>query len=323
MNLELLSMDEKIDILLSRYFCGEASEEDLRELDQWLAESEEHEAYFEKMTLIFQHSAQTKPMPAPNTEKALSSFMNYIEKDKTVPVKSLFQRITPYLSAAASIILLIGIALFIVKSYDNLIEITAPQATVEQTLYNGVDVRLTAGTELKYNPENNKQIILTRGEAAFTVNSSESDKLKVQVNNAFIEDIGTTFTIIAHNPEESITVEVTEGEILFYTKNNAGIRVKQSEKGIYHPQSDYFELITPVENIKAIEFNATPLAEVVDILSSQYKVNIETSSPALNQLQISVSFDPNETIDNILDIISKTLSIHVIKKSDEWYVLSE
>ncbi len=316
-------MDEKTDILLSRYFGGEASEEDLRLLDEWLAESKENEVYFEKMTLIFQYSIQMEPMLKPNTEKALVSFMDYIGKEKEIPVKTLFQRAVPYLSIAASIVLLIGITFFITKSSDHLVELAAQNAAVEQTLYQNVDVLLASGTELKYNPKNNRHIILEKGEATFKVNPSQEDKLKVQVGNAFIEDIGTVFTIIAHDPEESITVEVTEGEILFYTKNNAGIHVKQSEKGIFYPKQNYFEHIASIENIKAIEFDATPLSEVIAILSLQYKVNITTSSQSLDKLQISVSFDPNETIDNVLDIISETLSIHVIKKSEESYVLSD
>ncbi len=42
----------------------------------------------------------------------------------------------------------------------------------------------------------------------------------------------------------------------------------------------------------------------------------ETSSPALNQLQISVSFDPNETIDNILDNLA---NFNAIIKPDNGY----
>ena len=313
-------MSEQTDILLSRYFSGEASEIELRQLDKWLAESKENEAYFEKMTMIFQHSAGIKSMPKLNEEKAFSAFKNYIEKEKQTP----FKRFLPYFSVAASIVLIIGIAFFIFKDSTNTIHIVADNNPIQQTLSNGVDVTLTAGTKLQYNPNDKNNVVLKKGEATFSVQPAQSGNLIVQAGEAFIKDIGTVFTVIAHNPDESITVEVTEGEVLFFTKNNTGIHLRQFEKGTYYPKENYFAHITAnIENIKAIEFSATPLSEVIGILSAQYDVAITTNDEALNHLQISVSFDPNESIDNILAIISETLSLHVTKNSDGTYVLAE
>jgi len=315
-------MDEKIDILLSRYFSGEASGQELRSLDKWLSESAENEAYFEKMTTIFQHAALTKPMPKPDTEKALSTFKNYIEKEKNLPEKTWIQKLIPYFSIAASIALIAGISLFFFKKSDNQTYITANETVLQQTLFNGVNVSLKTGSKIKYNPENKRKITLIKGEATFEVNDSQDENLLVRVGKTFVEDIGTVFTVIAHNPEESITVEVSEGEILFYTKNNSGIHIRQSEKGIYHVQKDYFEHITLLSGIKAIEFDATPLPEIIHILSKQYGVKIRTNADSLNELQISVSFDPNETIEDILSIISETLSIRIIKEQDDSFVFS-
>jgi ferric-dicitrate binding protein FerR (iron transport regulator) len=313
-------MDEKIDILLSRYFSGEASGQELQSLDQWLSESTENEAYFEKMTTIFQHAALIKPMPEPDTEKALSAFKNYIEKEKNLPQKTVVQKLIPYFSVAASIALIIGISLFFFKKPDTCI--VANETALQQTLFDGVNVSLKAGSEIKYNPGNIREITLTKGEATFEVNTSQDENLLIRAGKTFIEDIGTVFTVTAYNPEESITVEVSEGEILFYTKNNSGIYIKQSEKGIYHTQKDYFEHITSLAGIKAIEFDATPLSEVINILSVQYGAKIKTNADSLNKLQISVGFDPNETIENILSIISETLSMHVAKEPDGVFVFS-
>ena len=315
-------MSEDIDILLSRYFSGEASETELRQLDKWLAESKENVAYFEEMTMIFQHSAGIEPMPEPNEEKAFSAFKSYIEKDEKK--QTFVKRFMPYFSTAASIVLLIGIAFFIFKSPDNTINIIAENNVMQQTLSNGVDVTLTAGTTLQYHPNDKNNVILKKGEATFSVQPVQSGNLLVQAGEAFIKDIGTVFTVIAHNPDESITVEVTEGEVHFFTKNNSGIHLKAFEKGTYYPKENYFAHITAnIENIKAIEFNATPLSEVIGILSSQYNADIMISDETLNHLRISVSFDPNESIDNILAIISETLSLHATKNTNGTYVLAE
>jgi len=328
-------MDEKIDILLSRYFSGEASGEELQTLDRWLAESPENETYFEEMTTIFQHVSFAKPMPEPDTEKALAAFKNYCKaarkhegaKARSSSVVSLFalsrlRAFAPYFSIAASIILIFGISLFFFKKTDNHIHIVANDTTIQQELFEGVFVSLEAGTQITYNPENKREIILLKGEATFDVNLSESGQLLVQVGETFIKDIGTVFTVIAHNPEESITVKVAEGEVFFYTQNNTGINIKESGKGVFHPKENFFEHITPFADVKAIEFNATPLSEVIHVLSAQYGAGIKTAADSLNNLQISVSFDPNETIEDILSIISETLSMRVTKNADGIFVFS-
>ena len=332
-------MDEKIDTLLSRYFSGEASEQELQSLDQWLSESAENEAYFEEMTTIFQHAAFVKPMPEPDIEKALSKFKNYYcvndkiaRRHESTKARSSFfmspfalsrlRAFAPYFSIAASIILIVGISLFFFKKTDNLIHIAANETVLQKTLFDGVNVSLKTGSVIHYNPQNKREVILLKGEATFDINSSRNGNLLVQVGETFIEDIGTVFTVIAHDPEESITVKVTEGEILFYTKNNPGIHIRQSEKGIYHAKENYFEHIAPLADIKSIEFDATPLSEVINVLSIQYNVKIKTSADSLNKLQISVGFDPNETIENILAIISETLAMRVTKEPDGSFVFS-
>ncbi len=261
-------MDEKIDILLSRYFSGEATEEELQSLDRWLAQSPENEAYFEEMTTIFQHAGFAGPMPEPDTEKALPAFKNHCrvnnetiqkpESEKTrkreiasLSLISRFRVFAPHLSIAASILLIAGISLFFFKKTNNQVHIAASNTAVQQELFEGVFVSLEAGTEIAYNPENIQEVVLLKGEATFDVTSPRNGQLLVRVGETLIRDIGTVFTVTAHNPGESIMVTVTEGEVLFYAQNNAGIRIKQSGKGIFHPQKNFFEHIAPPAGITA------------------------------------------------------------------------
>ena len=73
-------MNEEIDILLSRYFSGEATEKELHSLDIWLSKSNENEKLFHEMTLLYQHAGQANDLSAIDTEKALTQFKNYTEK---------------------------------------------------------------------------------------------------------------------------------------------------------------------------------------------------------------------------------------------------
>ena len=322
---QINQMTEEIDILLARYFGGCASEREHELLDEWLAQSEEHEAYFHEMTLVFQHSLGTAPEP--DMEKAFAAFSTHIEHEKK-PVqktqKPLWKSGKFFLSVAASVALLVGI--FICLPTNNTgkhVVLTAENGIIQKNIFTNVEVVLSEGTDLKFNPLNKKEVTLIKGKATFTVHSQDEneDRLRVHVGNAIIEDIGTIFTITAHNPQDSIMVEVVEGEILFHTATNC-YKVKATERGIYYPQKDYFELVSKVENLQTIEFRSMSMSQVTAILSKQFDVNITANSQSLNNLQISVTFDPNETIDTILNIIAETLSLRVTKKSDREYVLS-
>lgn len=320
-------MTEEIDILLARYFGGEASEQELRLLDEWLSQSKENEAYFLETTLTFQHSAMLTPMPEPNTNKAFENFETHIaqQNNSQTAHKTFWQSGKFLLSIAASVALLVAVFILLPTNNtpQNQVMLTAEGNTLQQTIFPNVEVELTQGSELSYNPSNKKEIILQRGEATFSVNSSDdSEKLRVQVGAVVIEDIGTVFTISAHNPLDSIVVEVVDGEILFHTATQT-YRVKASERGVYYPQKDYFELVSKVKNLQAIEFRAMPLEQVTAMLAKQFDASISINSEDLRNLPISVTFDPNETIETILFIVSETLSLRVIEKSKNEYVLLE
>ncbi len=318
-------MTEEIDILLARYFGGEASEQELRLLDKWLAQSEENEAYFYEMTLVFQHSLLVAPAPEPDMEKAFATFSEHIDQyaETQTIKKSLWKSRFFWGAIAASAALFIGIFTYVPtkNTADKYVVLTTEHNTIQKNIFPNVEVILAEGTEVTYNPLDKKEITLQRGEATFTVNLQEEEKLRVHVGNAIIEDIGTVFTITAHNPQDSIMVEVVDGEILFHTATKT-YKVKASERGIYYPQKDYFELVSKVENIQAIEFRSMPLSQVIAILSKQFDVHITNKSEDVNNVQISVTFDPNEIIDTILNIIAETLSLRVIKTSEKEYVLS-
>jgi ferric-dicitrate binding protein FerR (iron transport regulator) len=313
------------DILLARYFSGEASELEQQELDEWLAESEENEKYFEEMTNIFQYSAHLAPMPKPNTEKALDEFMKYTQqKEHTQKSKTIVQKLLPYFSVAASLALVITLAFGVFNNKTNKTNFIAFGKSSNYQLFENVSVTSETGTEFSYNPKDKKKIVnLVRGEATFSVNSEQSGAILVKTGDVFIQDIGTVFTVIANNPEDSIVVEVSEGEVHFFTKNNDGINVRQNEKGIFYPKRNIFERITAMENIKEIQFDATALGEIIDILSVQYNVKIKTSSPEIKQLEITASFDPNETIDDILFIIAETLSLKLEKENAKTYTFTK
>lgn len=313
-------MTDKVDILLSRYFSGEATESELQQLDNWLAESEENEAYFDRMTALYQQTALMPSMPELDVTKALSDFNKYMNNNGESVKKRRF-RISPvFRIAAASVVLLLGIFTFYML-YEpvKVVNLVAENSAEEYSLFEDASVVLEPNSKIRYFSDKENELELS-GKATFTVEPKQERKLLVQAGATFIKDIGTVFTVTAHNPHDPVMVEVFEGEVQFYTGENEGIIVSMNETAIYDPATKQFTFITMEETLDEITFVATPLREVAEILSSRYGVNIRIWSRSLENMQISVSFDKYESIEIILEIVAETLGLNISKDANGFVI---
>ena len=358
-------MNEEIDIILSRYFSGEATEKELQALDIWLSKSAENEAYFHQMSLLYQHVGATDDFPAIDTEKALQQFKNHIHSKK-----GLFYNTSFIWRAAAAIALLVvaAFAFYHFMQPSKTIHLLAVETQKEYTIFENANVTLFPGAEIVYNQKNAHQIQL-KGKATFNIQSEDSKKLVVQAGETYIKDIGTVFSVDATNPESTITVTVSVGEVWFYTEHNTGVHLKAHEGAIYEVTSKQFKMIfekdpnmveeqqvvteeeainteeqsivaekqsiiaakqepsavvkTPPAEVppaRELVFHNLPLHEAVALIKTNYHVDIEIGSSELNNILLNVSFNKNESVEYILEVISATLSARVTKQNGVYII---
>jgi len=313
-------MTDKADILLSRYFSGEATKSDLRELDAWLAESAENEKYFERMTSLFEQSAMLPPVPELDKAMALSDFKDYMDKNAGIVAKRKI-RISPlWRLAAACAILMLGVFTFYTLYQPlKVVSLVAENMVEEHTLFEDATVVLEANSLIRFASGEKDKVELV-GKATFVIKAQQEKKLLVRAGETFIRDIGTVFTVTAYDPNELITVEVFEGEVQFFTEENEGVLIAQNEIAFYNPRTKQFTIPDVEESFDEITFVAMPLHEVVGVLSSRYGVDIEIQSSGLGNMQISASFDKHETIENILEIVAETLRLDISEASGGYVI---
>jgi len=318
-------MNEKIDIILSRYFSGEATPEELHTLDMWLSASEENETCFQQMTQLYQYAGETEHLPAVDTEKAWAQFQSYISIKQNNSNKTFFKAVNIWRAAAAIALLVVAaFALYYFIQPATTIQIAAMDTPKTFNLFENADVTLFSGTKIVYNKNANHQIQL-KGKATFTIQSEEHKRLIVQAGETYIEDIGTIFTVDATTPEQSITVEVREGEVWFYTENNTGVYLKANESAVYNSQTKQFGKIeTQPANIELptheLVFQNTSLSEAIEMIKTHYNIDIVIRSKSLNDMLLNASFDGNEPVEYVLEIISATLSAQLLKKNDVYII---
>ena len=344
-------MNEEIDIILARYFSGEATAKELQALDIWLSKSNENEEKFHQMTLLYQYAGQTGSLSDINTEKALTQFKNHINKQKNT--RSAFFHISNVWKAAAAIaILLMGTftIFYFMNQPSETIRLMAAETQKEVTIFENTDVTLFPGAEIIFSTQSNREVQL-KGKATFKVDSETSGGILVQAGETFIKDIGTIFTVDALNLKKSITVEVAEGEVWFFTDINHGVYVKANESAVYDVQTKQFmmiekgeedggttaaehgeeekgeeEVVETVEALRAtpphpeLVFQNTSLTTAINLIKTHYGINIAINSTELNEVLLNVSFDSNDSVEYILEVIAATISAHVEKKGNHYII---
>lgn len=309
-------MNDEIDILLARYFSGEATKNELRELDDWIEKDTENESYFEQMTDLYQKTAMQSPIDTIDTQTALQDFQSYMRNSATKQLTKRPWRVYKY-AIAASVALLVGIAMFffLQKPADSYQLIASSDTTQEYQLFENVGVVLAPESQISYKATTENELKLL-GKATFEVNPDFENELLVLAGTTYIKDIGTVFTVTAYAPEETVTVEVAEGEVLFYTLTNKGIALRENQTGIYYAKTDQFELLEQKNETKEFVFQSVPLSEVVKTIEQHYGIQVSVNDNSLLEKQISISFSSDDAAEHVLRVIALTFSARIIQEAN-------
>jgi ferric-dicitrate binding protein FerR (iron transport regulator) len=304
-------MNEKVNIILARYFSGEATKKELHALDSWLSKSDENEKRFYQMILLYQYLGQKNIVPNFDIEKALSQFKNYMYEKQKNNRQSFFKISTMWKVAAAVAILFV--VFHFINQPAKTIHLLAKETSEEYKLFKNTNVTLYYGSEIVYKTKS-KQDIQLKGKAKFAIDSKKLERIVVQAGETYIKNTGTVFTVDATYPDKFIIVDVSEGEVWFYTDINKGVHLKSNESIIYDVQKKQFNT--------EIIFHSTPLREAIDIIQKRYGVEILINTNALNDVFLNASFNVNESVENILEIITITASAKWTKKNNIYYIVS-
>lgn len=316
-------MNNYIDNLLARYFGGDASEQDMHLLENWLSESDENQRYFDQMTALYEKlQPSANEVPAPKTIEAKKAFLKYISSHDTAKPVIEFKKKPFYqnwMFRAASILL---IALFSAIAYYQINSVTeivlATQAQSNQfQLPDETTVVLSENSKIIYNSNFSKKdkILELIGEASFDVGHLGKTALQIKAGETFIEDIGTVFDVEAQPESDFVSVSVKDGKIHFYTATNKGLILNASETGVYYKKTKKFKILAqPSKNgiagSKHLDFQNMALGDAVDIIANAYNIDVKLTENSLATRRITVNFD-GEDADIVLQIIAETLSLNL------------
>jgi ferric-dicitrate binding protein FerR (iron transport regulator) len=313
-----------IDELIGKYLAGEATPVEAQQIMAWADQSESNQKYLAQVKMIFEGASAVKDLHHFDEDAAWQKMKAKLKTETKVvafqPETSSFKF---FLRIAASIVIVLGIGFFIYRStQSNKQEVIANNKTVSDELPDGSGVVLNKQTQLSYVFDKIKKehIVKLTGEAYFNIKHEDKKKFVIDVEGAFIRDIGTSFNVKAYPESNTIEVFVEEGIVEFFTAKDSGILLHASAKGTYNKTTGKFSIENPEQNIAAYKtkffsFSNATLNDVVKDLNSVYDKKIILADN-LKTCHLTVTFN-NEDIDEIASIISETLGLKLKSSSTE------
>lgn len=164
-----------------------------------------------------------------------------------------------------------------------------------------------------------REVSLEEGEAYFEIAKDRSKPFIVNIRGVKVEVLGTSFNIKAYSNDNNFYTTLVEGKV----KLQAGAQtandyyLEPNQQAVYSILSEEIS-IQKVDAKQIVEwtvgrysFTNQSLDEIMKTLSRWYDFNYQYEDETLKQIRFEGGLNKYESIDPILDIISKTGKVHV------------
>lgn len=300
------------------------------ELEEWLAQDPDHRKYFYELSEIWS-TAVIPSAPEGQKEQAYDRFRQRVHKKKQS--RRLFLRYSRIAAAVIAGALFMGLGMYIGEESSfrkagymtQTIEVPLGSRT-RVVLRDGTVAWLNAGSKLTYLPEflSDKRHLQLEGEGYFEVATDKKRPFIIETNRVDIEVLGTKFSVKDYGEDEEVEVILAEGSVNFIDKNNpaSSVVLKPSQLARLNKESGKISL-TEVPKILANVwtsgahfFNEYTLEQIARILEKSFDVVIIFRDEKKKELTFYSDFRSDDTIDEILDILSSSRKFKYTQNAD-------
>lgn len=305
----------RIEELLPRYCDGNVTTEERYLVEEWIAESEEHQKIVRQMYLINLSADTLSVMNRVQPEKALQKVNRRILQSEAKLWLHRIERV-----AAILFLPLLGLYWFFPYTTEKevrwLTVKTNPGMTTQLTLPDGSHVSLNSESSISYPKVFTDQTrnVKLSGEAYFEVTKNPEQRFIVSTpHQAAVEVLGTSFNIEAFAHDSTIATTLVEGAVRFKYEGKE-VAIHPGEKIVYNRLKKQYETFktngvseSSWKDGKLI-FSNTPFNEALHMLEKRYYVQFKVSNPKYQQDAFTGTFT-NQRLDRILEIFQ--ISSHI------------
>lgn len=323
---------EEIKQLILRFLEGEASDQDVSDLQAWLQQSAGNCLYFDEVNNAYQASVTLHRFNQQKIDQAWSKLSAELDTEQHVKEVSYFPGVSRFpffkIAASISILLLSGFLIFwllgkketllntIVQNNErNSIQIVLPDSSI---------VWLNSYSSLVYPTAFDKQSrdVTLKGEAFFDVKKGKKPFI-VHTQNMQVRVKGTRFNVEAYTNNPSAKTTLEEGKVeLSVTNSNKKYILKPGEQIIFNAPLNKISLRkVKVDNFlawkeKQLVFDNTPLEEIIPKLENRFSVAISADDELATTERLSLTIE-NETLDEVLELVKLASRLKVKKEKGQ------
>lgn len=315
-------------LLLEKVFSQKATTKEGSEAEQWRNATPENEMIYSQ---LLNHFGENGSLPVHFTPDVRMAYAAVTEKTGShKPAKVRFMRVSTWAKVAA-VLVFAFIGWWLVDKQDVFKAITYASVNTSDSvqttvvLPDGTKVWLNYGSELQYSRRfKANRTLQLKGGAYFEVAHDTRHPFVVHANNASVCVLGTKFNVEAYTNTAIDNVTVTEGRVSYGPREKT-VTLLAGDKGQFAKETGALQkTINDDANFlswktKAFIFDNMQLADALNDLAKVYRFTSKLSEPSLNNLTLTAQFT-NRPLDEILQTISLTLSVKIIKQSGNYIV---
>jgi ferric-dicitrate binding protein FerR (iron transport regulator) len=255
------------DDLLTKYLLNELNSREKDQVSRWIDGSEDNRAYFERFKAIWNFSALGHSMDTIDVDQEWHYHKRIINGDEFIPglkeySREIYKAEKPEggklhrfwvnVAAAASILLVLGLGIYLVNRHEMTIagthpseqhlekvpladlppvhtEINASGRSRKLMLEDGSRVVLFAHSEMRYEKifAGNSREIQLKGKADFKVFRNKTKPFTVHAGDISITALGTEFTVTAFERAAIKSVKLYEGKVVIRSSTSASKKLNK------------------------------------------------------------------------------------------------
>lgn len=326
--------------LIAKYYADECNQDEKDELFKWLDEDKENHILFNQIKQDLEIININKSMNKVNVDSAWEKVKNRIQEDEQdLPeieeTKTRVLQFSSVLKYAAAIIILVSIGFFSTKVYQRISSknLTYTYAELneqgkEVVFPDGSTVVLNSDSKISYPKAfaSNERRVTLEGEAFFDVTKNPEKPFIIELKDAEVRVLGTSFNVNTNLPGNNVEVFVKTGLVQLSRKKDGDekILINPGDVGLLTKNS-LAKSKNQNENIiswktKEIIFRENNLTDVINTLNNVYKTNITCDDEMVLNLRYTSTFR-NQEIDSILGVICLTFDLKVKYEDNKIYLI--
>lgn len=308
-------MKNYIHDIIDRYIKHDYPKEVDRDFRVWLTDQEHADEKENQLNKLWE---STESVTTPGYDRSLERMHEFTGMRARRKMHVLRSRLIIWRVAATLLIALSSISIYLAlqnRQAPDLLQAYIPTAEIRNiTLPDGTQVMINSQSTLLYPQQftGDTRCVYLVGEADFKVKRDEKHPFIVKTSDFQVTALGTEFNVTAYPNEEEVTATLISGSVLVEYNNRQEQKIlKPNEQLAYNKSTCSGNVLRPdMQDVTAWQrgetvFRSMTMEEIFTRLERKYPYTFVYSFRSLKKDRFNLSFDPNASIEEIMDIIAR------------------